>query len=423
MSIRYKLILSILVAFVGNIILVIGYYDLKLSKEIVGDINNEQAILNDKIHCFIDNFKNGQDINSLIEELEKKDNLFISLGNANGELVYKSKEFSEEGLSQQVSAIIDINNKSYLIRIVKPSNMKDLLVVKPMVKLVKAEFFIITFILIILTLIIYLNLVRPIEGLQNIMSKYKIGIKPTKIKRKDEIGWLHNCFIELTDDIDKERDKENRIIASISHDIKTPLTSVMGFAERLQGNKIEDERRKKYLKIIYSKAEDIKDIIEEFDEYLDYNLQRTINKKNIELGRFCEIIKEDYIDELTDMGIDFRIQCENSNEILNIDIAKIRRVFGNIINNSIKHKDKERLNIRISAHKINDYILFKTEDNGSGVLEENLNKIFEPLYTSDKSRKVAGLGLSICKNIVKYHNGYIWAENNENGLTISFTIK
>ena len=109
---------------------------------------------------------------------------------------------------------------------------------------------------------------------------------------------------------------------------------------------------------------------------------------------------------------------------MNIDIAKVRRVFGNIINNSIKHKREENLNIKIKAKKINGYALFQISDNGEGIAEENIEKIFEPLYTSDKSRKVAGLGLSICRNIIESHSGKIWAENNENyGLSIFFTIR
>lgn len=430
MSIRKKLILSILLTFIGNIIFIIGFFEINVSKEMIQNFKDEQLMLDNKINEVVREIEVGKNIEEIARDFEKNhSNLIFFFNDENKSSFYESELYKKnmsngDILNQQVTAIFNKDNKNILVKIIKPVNIKTLLVIEPIKTLLKAELVILSGILMLLALMIYFNLVKPIEKLSRSMGKYKIGLKPKRIERHDEIGWLHNCFVDLAEDIDRERDKQNRIIASISHDIKTPLTSVMGFAERLQSGKIEEERRKKYLKIIYSKSEHIKDIINEFDEYLDYNLQRDINMDEIELGRFCDIIRDEYCDELTDAGIGFFMECENRNSRLNIDIAKIRRVFGNIINNSIKHKREEDLNIKIKAKKVNDYILFQISDNGTGVLEENIEKIFEPLYTSDKSRKVAGLGLSICKNIVESHSGKIWAENNEGyGLSIFFTIR
>mgnify|MGYP003369187215 CR=1 FL=1 len=430
MSIKKKLIISMLLAFIGNIIFVIGFFEVNVSKEMIQNFKDEQLKLDNQINEIIKDIENGHTVEELAKELEKSNNNLIYFFNDRNEnRIYKSKMYNSnminrDILNQQVTAIINKDNRNILIELVKPVNIKTLLVIKPMKTLLKAELVILSIILIFLALMIYFNLVKPIEILSDSMAKYKVGLKPKKIKRHDEIGWVHNCFVDLAEDIDRERDKQNRIIASISHDIKTPLTSVMGFAERLQSGKVEEERKKKYLKIIYSKSEHIKDIINEFDEYLDYNLQRDINIDEISLGKFCDNIRYEYYDELTEAGIDFNIECGDRDSILNIDIAKVRRVFGNIINNSIKHKREENLNIKIKAKKINGYALFQISDNGEGIAEENIEKIFEPLYTSDKSRKVAGLGLSICRNIIESHSGKIWAENNENyGLSIFFTIR
>ncbi|MDE5888591.1 MAG: sensor histidine kinase, partial [Bacilli bacterium] len=90
----------------------------------------------------------------------------------------------------------------------------------------------------------------------------------------------------------------------------------------------------------------------------------------------------------------------------------------------IRHYDKNKkiLNININEQK-DDKIIFEIADNGSGCNEEVLDKIFEPLYTTDKSRKISGLGLSICKEIVESHNGTIKAINNKlGGFSIIFTI-
>lgn len=85
--------------------------------------------------------------------------------------------------------------------------------------------------------------------------------------------------------------------------------------------------------------------------------------------------------------------------------------------------DKKDKKIEIIFKDIGHHILVSVSDNGNGVNDNELDKIFKALYTSDKSRKVAGLGLSICKSAIEGHSGDIWAENNEfGGLTINFTL-
>ncbi len=104
-------------------------------------------------------------------------------------------------------------------------------------------------------------------------------------------------------------------------------------------------------------------------------------------------------------------------------MSKIRRVFGNIIGNSIKNIDSVKKEIIVNFEDLDENILVSISDSGKGVNKEEIDKIFEALYTSDKSRKVAGLGLSICKSAIEGHGGKIWAENNNiGGLTIKFTL-
>ena len=129
----------------------------------------------------------------------------------------------------------------------------------------------------------------------------------------------------------------------------------------------------------------------------------------------CDLINEEYKEEPKYMSIDFQVNSNCDNDILNIDISKIRRVFGNIIGNSIKNlKENDKL-IKIEFEKQESEITITISDNGCGVDESNLENIFEALYTSDKSRNVAGLGLSICKSIVQTHQGRIYANNNSMG--------
>ena len=120
---------------------------------------------------------------------------------------------------------------------------------------------------------------------------------------------------------------------------------------------------------------------------------------------------------------DFKVRTNCPNILISVDLSKFKRVFSNTITNSIRHynNDKKILIININEQK-DGKIKFEIADNGTGC-KEDLQKIFEPLYTTDKSRKISGLGLSICKEIIESHSGTIKAENNKmGGFSIIFTI-
>jgi signal transduction histidine kinase len=281
------------------------------------------------------------------------------------------------------------------------------------------EFIFILVILVFSNIIIYVKIIRPIELLQRDILNYKANHKAKYSNRHDEIGKLQNSFAKLTENLEEEKRKQNRIIASIAHDIKTPLTSVMGYAERLKKNKLSSERTDKYVDTIYSKSLVIKDLIEEFDDYLSYNIKNTLKKQEIKVSELMNNIVFDYEDELNHLGICLKIQNQCPNVTINVDILKLQRLFGNIISNSLKYLNKEEKWIEISCSETNKSVIFSIADNGMGVSEELLTQIFEPMYTSDASRSVAGLGLAICKEIVEIHSGEIWAKNNSfGGLTI-----
>ena len=113
---------------------------------------------------------------------------------------------------------------------------------------------------------------KPLRNLRENVKSYKSGNRFRAVDRGDEIGELYNSFNSLTEQLDAEKAAQNRIIASISHDIKTPLTSVMGYAEFLKNPNLPEARREKYINTIYEKAKDIQDTVLGFDDYLSHNL-------------------------------------------------------------------------------------------------------------------------------------------------------
>ena len=129
-----------------------------------------------------------------------------------------------------------------------------------------------------------------------------------------------------------------------------------------------------------------------------------------------------YKTDLKEKDITLKIKSTCYNSYLLVDFAKLKRVFSNIITNSIRQLNKDKKLIKINITKKEPFIIFEIADNGCGV--KDVKKIFEPLYTTDPSRKISGLGLSICEEIITSHDGTIKAVNNEmGGLSIIFTLK
>lgn len=277
--------------------------------------------------------------------------------------------------------------------------------------------------LLVTIMVLYLFVVRPYKAFYDSMEEYEKTGKIVKRKFRGYVGKVYNRFFELTENLDRTGKNQKRIIASISHDIKTPLTSIMGYSERLKKDNISEERKKQYLETIYSKAVEIRTLVDEFDEFLGYNASGELEKERIKLSSLFENIKNEYEDELCAYCVKTEFVYEAGSEEVVADRKRLSRVFGNIIGNSVKHFKSENDNkIKISVASNKKEAIITIEDNGEGVEKENLEVIFEPFYTSDKGRKVAGLGLSICREIIESHQGQIYAEASDMG-GLSVVIK
>lgn len=273
-------------------------------------------------------------------------------------------------------------------------------------------------------ILFFLLIITPIIRLRKTMREYYVsGKAPERTVRADEIGRLQNTFADLTAMSEQKDQAERRLIASISHDIKTPLTSVLGYSERLRSAQLTPERREQYVDLIHEKALRLKAVVDEFDDYLDVGLRDSAPMALMTAGELCRRLREEYGGELRDAGVGFLVQCYCPKARFFCNWEQLRRLFGNLISNSITHAQAPHLELTVRCRQEEDRLLLSFQDNGVGVPPEQLGQIFEPLYTSDKGRKVSGLGLSICQSITKAHGGAIHAENlPAGGLLISLSL-
>ena len=399
MSTRKGFIITVISLVLFNFILVALYYTIYLNKE----VNEHHTKVSEQLTKEIINIKeiinesNNQDQELL--KYAKEKNITITISNQENEFIkeYNSKKTDKTNTNIEVSQIIEIQDTHYLLKL---SQRKDILGAYTIIDFLLFE------LLIIVTLCIFgiiganKKILEPLSQLSKDFSKYKLGILPKKRKVRSGIDFLQNDFVELVDKLEEEKQKQNKIIASISHDIKTPLTSILGYSELATKESTSTKSKERYINTIHNQALVMKEIIEEFDDYLSCNIKDEKKVEKLSISHLVDYLNAYYKEDLKEKNIEFKIKTNCQNLIIEIDLSKFKRVFSNIITNSIRHydKDKKILNININQEK-NGKIKFEIADNGSGC-KEDLVKIFDPLYTTDKIRKISGLCISICKEII-----------------------
>lgn len=347
--------------------------------------------------------------------VDEYDGIVVEIKNGEGNTVAHTKDKDWSLIGTRVQKAFVYNDDAYIIRTSVYLARKYLTDTGYLFKLLVIIFGMVTMFIILISLIIYTLMLRPMHKLYTSIEKYEKGEPVKRMNGRTEVARLQNRFVEMTETISKQQQNQRRIIASISHDIKTPLTSIMGYAEMMKKENLSEERKQRYLKTVYDKAIAIRDIVNEFDEYLSYNLDSSLKKSKMTVSEMMENLTEGYDDELQSFGVDFICNTEPNEDIVDIDLQKMRRVIGNIIGNSLKHFNSERKLIEVECKRKPKAVQIIISDNGEGVDPEKLEVIFEPLYTSDQGRKVAGLGLAICKEIVESHGGEIYAEKSKLG--------
>jgi histidine kinase len=292
----------------------------------------------------------------------------------------------------------------------------------------------------LLTYFVSRSIIRPIRELQKSAKLMKEGdlTVPIKPMSKDELGQLAQGFeemrIRLKESIEMQLAyEENRkeLIANISHDLKTPITTIKGYVEGIRdGVANSPEKIDRYIQTIHSKAIDLDHMIDELFLYSKLDLQRLpFHFENIHFDHYLQDFVEELRFDVEERNVEITLNIEESeNYLLFGDREHIKRVITNIVENSLKYNNKQdkRLSFRLSTR--DSHILFQMEDNGPGIAEENLPFIFDRFYRVDLARgteiRGSGLGLSIAKRIIEEHHGTIWAESKiGNGTTILFTLE
>lgn len=287
---------------------------------------------------------------------------------------------------------------------------------------------------------VYRSIWRPLGQLQEATKQIRDGNLDftLEVEDDDEIGQLCQNFEEMrirlkeTTEEKIQYDKESKeLISNISHDLKTPITAIKGYAEGiLDGVASSPEKLERYIRTIYNKANDMDRLIAELTFY------SKIDTNKIPYA-FAKINVADYFGDCIDeVGLDLEARgvelgyfnyVDEDVQII-ADAEQIKRVINNIIGNSLKYMDKKKGIINIRILDVGDFVQVEIEDNGKGIGQKELPYIFDRFYRTDSSRNSAtggsGIGLSIVKKIIEDHGGKIWATSKLGiGTEIHFVLR
>jgi two-component system phosphate regulon sensor histidine kinase PhoR len=230
---------------------------------------------------------------------------------------------------------------------------------------------------------------------------------------------ISGCLVVIHDitEIRRLETVRSDFVANVSHELKTPLTSIKGFVETLLEGALDDkENNRNFLKIIQDHAERLNNLVEDLLSLSHLESKEiTLNKKNFNLRQQLEDVISGFKSQIKKKNIDIKNEL-SANIAVTADKDRIEHVFINLLDNAIKF-NKERGAIQIFSQQINGGIKVIVEDSGIGIPEKDIPRIFERFYRVDKARSRelggTGLGLSIVKHIVELHGGSVGVESTE----------
>ena len=240
---------------------------------------------------------------------------------------------------------------------------------------------------------------------------------------------LNNMVEELRQLMDRERESErtkNELITNVAHDLRTPLTSIIGYLELLSGPvKLNEEMQKKYLDITYKKSKRLQKLIEDLFGFTKLNYGKISMKvSKVDIVKLLSQMLEEFYPNFMEKNLAYELQSNVTAKVITADGNLLARLFDNLINNAIKY-GSEGKKIIVKVDATDTVVTVSVTNFGYVIPKEELPLLFEKFYRVEQSRSVntggTGLGLAIAKNIVDMHGGTIGVISDLNGTV--FTVK
>lgn len=273
------------------------------------------------------------------------------------------------------------------------------------------------------------NFVTYVREIISGVEKMKSGDfqEQIPVKGEDEFSEIAYSINEMcrnlseTLEAQKETEKtKDELITNVAHDLRTPLTSILGYLDLLsQGDFLTEDQKQKYLGIVSAKARQLETLVKDLFDYTRYDRDKVkIKKEILDLNLFMPQIVDEFYPSLMEHGLTCRTEFYEGALNIEGNGELLARAIGNLMSNAIKYGAEGKV-IEVKTGRLENKVFVAVINYGKVIPAEKLHKIFDKFYRVESSRSLktggTGLGLAIAKNIVNLHNGNIWATSDEYG--------
>lgn len=335
--------------------------------------------------------------------------------------------FSEKVITVIAPVTINFSTKGYLILHKPYSYVSE--ISTPILRNIYIIFSVIFLLSLIIFLGIHLFILRPLDQITNAALQYASGNLNAKIPvdSHDELGYLSTSLNYMSSQLKDMDDYQKKFIANVSHDFRSPLTSIKGYVEAISDGTIPPEFQEKYLKIILFETERLTDLTRDLLTLTEFDTKELLlDRTTFDLHELIRNTASSFEGIGTTKKVSIDLVLATRSLYVYADMRKIQQVLYNLIDNAIKFSDPDS-SVIIETTERPDKIYVSVKDYGIGIPRQSLSKIWDRFYKTDLSRgkdkKGTGLGLSIVKEIMQAHHENINVISTEGvGTEFIFTL-
>lgn len=442
-SIRGRLVGSYLIIILLTVTIFSCILVFLLRQYYYGDV---ETILNEQVEFAANSYSNYTDVESLEQNAKKLlDNIFVNtyaqvqIIDSDGKILADSEESWSVGTKADYPDVynaIKSKKKTRWIGEVSLTYERVLSIAQPIIVedeiigiirltstltgidsiiLKMVLFFLvigIVVVLLVLAVSFFLSatIIKPVKEITNAAEEIALGRLEVRVPKRydDEVGKLALTLNHMAEEISNHQKLKDDFIASISHELRTPLTSIKGWASTLNSSEFEDMAEiREGLEIIENETDRLALLVNELLDFSKLASKSTsLGIQAVDIGEFLCEIRNQMNPRAQRQGIMLELEVEDDLDLIKADRNRLKQVMINILDNSLKYT-QEGGQIKISGKSKAEDILISVEDTGIGIPEDDLHKVKEKFYKVSTSFSGNGLGLAICEEIIRLHNGRI----------------
>ena len=270
------------------------------------------------------------------------------------------------------------------------------------------------------------SIVKPIRDVGNIARKIAMGDFESRIeiKNNDEIGELCDAINYMASELNQAETMKNDFISSVSHELRTPLTAIRGWGETAKMSVGSDEELvEKGLDVVLSEADRLSNLVEELLDFSRMQSGRlTVNTIPVDVSRLLTSTANMYTELARQQGIELMLTCSPELSVVMGDPDRLKQVFVNIIDNAVKYTQKGGL-VLVTQTVEEGCVRILVKDTGVGIPAQDIDKVKEKFFKSNKTVRGSGIGLAVADEIIKQHQGLLFLESTEGvGTTVTIVL-